>query len=320
MRLGAVLREEADAALYEAKRRRADDVVGFSEIGEDAAILSPEKAHGLRLLLQDRVIDVALQPIWDLESGTLLGLEGLARPHVEYGLSGPAEAFDVAEQTGRIADLDRLCVDRILERAGELPRGARLFVNVHPSSLEDEDGEWIFDALRRARVHHERIVIEVTERSGARVGAVVRAIASLRARGLKVALDDVGAGNSGLQMLQSVGVDFVKIDRMVVVRAMEQTSARAVLAAIIAFAETSGTYVIAEGIEDRRMLAFLEGLEVRASNGIRGGQGYGLGRPASTVAAAIAGGPVASSEVVKVVEPQVAQELAGLDVQVRELA
>jgi EAL domain-containing protein (putative c-di-GMP-specific phosphodiesterase class I) len=97
-----------------------------------------------------------------------------------------------------------------------------------------------------------------------------------------------------------------------------------VLAAIIAFADTTGTYVIAEGIEDTGVLDFLRTLDVHTSAGIRGGQGYGLGRPAPTVAEAVAGaGPAArsaGSEVVEVVEAEMAEQLAGLDVQVGQLA
>jgi diguanylate cyclase (GGDEF)-like protein len=342
MREAAVLREEADAALYEAKRNRADHPVGYSEVSGRSVILTPEKAHGLRLLMKDGAMDVALQPIWDLDSKTLVGLEGLARPHSDYGLNGPAEAFDVAEQTGRIGELDRLCITRILERGVELPPGTCLFINVHPASLEDAGVDWLFDAVRGHGLLPEQVVIEVTERSGARLLAVVRAVERLRERGLRVALDDVGAGNSGLEMLHSVPVDFVKIDRAIVQRAATETTARAVLAAIIAFADTTGTYVIAEGIEDAGLLAFLRGVEVHTTTGIRGGQGYGLGRPAPTAAAAIAGGaalnappePVpappapqpepafvaTTSEAVQVVQPDVLEKLPGLDVQVGKAA
>jgi len=290
VRSPVVVREEAEAALQEAKRRRSQDPVRYSEVSGQADILTPQKAHSVRLMVEHGALDAALQPIWGLEGSDLVGFEGLARPHSVYELAGPAEAFDVAEQIGRIADLDRLCVRRILEHAADLPGDARLFVNVHPASLEDEGNgaDWLLDLLHRARVAPDRVVIEVTERSGARAAAVARSVERLREAGLRVALDDVGAGNSGLEMLHSVAVDYVKIDRSVVVRALTEVNARAVLAAIIAFAHESGTFVIAEGIEDDAMLEFVRGLEVHASGGIRGAQGYGLGRPAPTVAEAVA--------------------------------
>ena len=291
MRAWGTLREEADAALYEAKRRRSDGPVCFCDLAAEAFIVTSEKAQQLRLLIKDRAMDVALQPIWDVEAGGLVGFEGLARPHADYEFSGPAEAFDVAEQVGRIGDLDQLCVARILERAGSMPANALLFINVHPSSLDDErtGPRWLLDAARGAGVDPSRIVIEVTERSGARLAAVVRAIDQLRRAGFRVALDDVGAGNSGLEMLNATRVDFVKIDRAIVARAAEDVNARAVLAAISAFAHETGCYVIAEGIEHAEHLDFVRTLEVNVSGAIRGGQGYGLGRPAPSVAEALAG-------------------------------
>src|SRR3712207_5078182 len=249
------------------------------------------------------------------------------RRHTRYGRDWSSDvcSSDLAEQTGRIGELDRLCVTRILERGPELPEGASLFINVHPSSLEDAGVDWLLDAVGRVGLRPDQVVVEVTERTGARLPAVIRAVERLRERGLRVALDDVGAGNSGLEMMHSVSVDFVKIDRAIVSQAPTQTRARAVLAAIIAFADTTGTYVIAEGIEDAGLLAFLRSLQVKTETGIRGGQGYGLGRPAATMAEAIGGrapepGFVATtapeSEVVEVVEPDALEELPRLDVQV----
>lgn len=291
MRSAAVLREEAEAALQDGKRRRSSVPVKFSDVRGRAVILTPEKIHQLRLMIEDGAIDVAVQPIWDIVEGQLIGLEALARPHPDYGLAGPAEAFDVAEQIGRIGDLDRLCVNRILAHAGELPRGVRLFLNIHPSSLDDgDDGGWLLDALRAARVTPGEVVIEVTERSGARVAGLARSVQRLRSLGFKVALDDLGAGNSGLELMHLVPVDFVKVDRSIVARAPFDKNARAALAAVAAFAHETGTFVIAEGIEDLRSLDFVRRLRIHSPTGIRGGQGYGLGRPAGSVAEATAKG------------------------------
>ena len=296
MRVAAVLREEAEAALQEGKRRRSGVPLRFSQINQQATILTPEKIHALRLLLNDGGIDVVMQPIWDVERGALLGVEGLSRPLPDYGIDGPAEAFDIAEQTGKIAELDRLCVNRILRTVTpQLPEGAHVFVNVHPASLDEGDeigGGWLLEAVRAAGARPDQIVIEVTERSGARIGSLARAVARLRAMGLRVALDDVGAGNSGLELLHSIPVDFVKVDRAIVARAPFEATSRAALAAVAAFAYETGTHVIAEGIEDAEALDFVRTIEVRAPSGIRFGQGYGLGRPAASMAEAMAGGPV----------------------------
>jgi EAL domain-containing protein (putative c-di-GMP-specific phosphodiesterase class I) len=124
--------------------------------------------------------------------------------------------------------------------------------------------------------------VEVTERFGARTASVVKCLARLRAQGFKLALDDVGTGNAGLEMLRKVGAEFVKIDRSIVVGAATEPNARAVLLAMATFASQTGSFVIAEGIEDEETLAFLRSMDdpgLRPGHLVQGGQGYGLGRP-----------------------------------------
>lgn len=280
----ASLRDEADAALYEAKRRGGDEVVRYADISDTVAITTSSKVEALRLLLAQGAMDVAFQPIWDLDRGTLVGVEALARPAAHYGFSGPAEAFDIAEQAGRVHELDMLCVQAALSRASELPHDALLFINIAPRTLDLDacsDG-WLVAAVERSSIDPARVVIEVTERFGGRTASVVKSLERLRAAGLKLALDDVGAGNSGLEMLSQLQVEFVKIDRGVVMGAMTEPGARAVLLAMATFANETGAYVIAEGIEDGQILQFLGRLQddLTASHPrIHGGQGYGLGGP-----------------------------------------
>lgn len=290
MRSASILREEAEAALLEVKRTRADAPVRFSEVAGQARVLTPEKIHAVRLLIADGALDVALQPIWDLENGGLLGCEGLARPHADYGFNDPLEVFEIARQVGLVSELDRLCVSRMLQRAPQLPEGTRLFVNVHPASLDDRDeAEWLLETLRKARVKPDRIVIEVAERAGARIGSLRRSLERLRLLGVRVALDGVGAGTPGLEMLHQIPVDYVKVDRSIISRAEADAGARGVLAAVAAFARETGTYVIAEGIEDDAVLRFVRAFGDQYPGAIRGGQGYRLGRPAATVGEALTG-------------------------------
>ena len=125
------------------------------------------------------------------------------------------------------------------------------------------------------------------ERSVARIETVVREARRLRALGFHLALDDVGAGNAGLDMLRRVAVDFVKIDRSVIAQALTDEGAAGVLSGIIAFARRTGTFVIAEGIETQAMLDIVQvaGLpDTSADTGIQGVQGYLFGRPADVIA------------------------------------
>jgi EAL domain-containing protein (putative c-di-GMP-specific phosphodiesterase class I) len=125
-------------------------------------------------------------------------------------------------------------------------------------------------------------VIEVTERFSGRMASVLKSLRRLRAQGFKLALDDVGTGNAGLEMLRTVGAEYVKIDSSIVAAAATEPNARAVLMAMATFAWQTGSFVIAEGIEDPETLDFVRGIDdhhARAGHVIQGGQGYGLGRP-----------------------------------------
>jgi EAL domain-containing protein (putative c-di-GMP-specific phosphodiesterase class I) len=105
---------------------------------------------------------------------------------------------------------------------------------------------------------------------------------SLRQQGFQIALDDVGTGNSGLEMLRKIHAEFVKLDRSIVVGAATEPGARAVLMAMATFARQTGAFVIAEGIEDEDTLDFLRGIDehdLASETIIQGGQGFALGRP-----------------------------------------
>ncbi|HEV3000842.1 MAG TPA: bifunctional diguanylate cyclase/phosphodiesterase [Solirubrobacteraceae bacterium] len=289
-----VLREEADAALYEAKRLGRARHVAFSSIRTVTAVVTAEKRAALAQLLARPAIDVAFQPIWDLRTTRPLGVEALARPAAELGLGGPAAAFDVAQHTGDLFELDRLCVRSAIAAAGDLPDDVLLFLNVAPQSIDvgSEMIDVLLEALGTAGMRPEQVVIEVTERLGARASSVVRGVAALREHGFRLALDDVGAGNSGLQTLRELTLDFVKIDRAICAAALTDDAARAVLQAINAYAAETGAFVIAEGIENEGMLSTLRTLHAEPKATIQGGQGFGLGRPVATLAAAL-GAPAA---------------------------
>jgi EAL domain-containing protein (putative c-di-GMP-specific phosphodiesterase class I) len=247
-------------------------------------VTTSEKKEAVRRLVEEGRLITVFQPIWNFDAGTLLGVEALTRPDPSYELSGPAEAFDTAEQIGLVHQLDVLCVENALEFAPELQSGVLMFINLSPLTL-DLDAEadaWMAPAVFRSGLRPQDVVVEVTERFGGRTASVVKRLEQLRKQGFKIAVDDVGTGNSGLEILRSVKAEFVKLDRSIVATAATEPGARAVLMAMATFARQTGAFVIAEGIEDEETLHFLRGVNERdpsSSAIIQGGQGYGLGRP-----------------------------------------
>lgn len=278
--------EQADVAVYEAKRLGRDRVVSFSQI-EDSQIVTGDQTRALHQLLAGPPPTIAFQPIWELaDTGNrVLGFEALARPDTEGRLT-PGDAFEIAERIGRSQELDALCRRATLARAHELPDGALLFLNVAPQSLDRDElaGDALVHAVRAAGLEPERVVLEITERTLTRLDRLVRDATRLRALGFRLALDDVGAGNAGLEILKNLPVDFVKIDREIIANSSAGGTGRAILLAVMAYAAETGAYVIAEGIETEAMLEHVRHPPQRTgrlTHGARGAQGYMLGRPST---------------------------------------
>jgi diguanylate cyclase (GGDEF)-like protein len=277
--------EQADVALYEAKRAPGTAIVAFDDISSSALITHPDKVRALRRLIDDDEMEMAFQPIWDLDGNDILGYEALARPAAEYGFDGPGEAFELAEKTGSAHLLCESARQKALARAHELPSGALLFLNISPSTLEHDllaDDSFVL-AVRGAGLEPSQVVLELTEHSTTRLGEVVREIDRLRRLGFKVSLDDVGAGNAGLELLSSISPDFVKIDGSIVRNATSDPSAHGVLEAVIAYARRTSAFVIAEGVETSEQLELVRhpfSTPPDEGTGVAGAQGFLLGRPA----------------------------------------
>lgn len=278
------LRAWADAALYQTKRAGRNGVSSFDVQLHASWLLSRERVQSLRALIADEAITAAFQPIWDVTEGKVIGYEALSRPHARYGFESPQDAFDLAERIGCAPELDALCRRVALRQAAAMPSDALLFLNMSPQTLDGGlDVEGLRDAAVAAGMLPRRIVVEITERAAAHVDAIVETANALQLHGFRLALDDTGAGHAGLEILSRLNFEIIKIDRAIIINAQLDRKSAGIIAAIIAFAKVSGAYVIAEGIEDIEMLAFVRSCGgILEPGAIRGAQGYLLGRPSET--------------------------------------
>lgn len=229
-----------------------------------------------RLLQEDRYFSM-LQPIYGAD-GAPFGYEALFRGRSEEGnILAPHALFGMAEEAGLLFALDlkarQSAINTMARRSQD---GAHLFVNFNPSSIYDPDYclRTTRDLVRRVGLTPENVVFEVTETTRAHDENHLRAILDYyRAAGFQVALDDIGAGFSGLNLLQLLQPDFMKID-MALIRDVDTDGYKqSIVRHLIGIAHDCGAKVVAEGIETGGELAWVR------DAGADLVQGYLLGRP-----------------------------------------
>jgi len=227
------------------------------------------------IILRERVI-TAYQPILRLKDKTVLGFEALSRGARGSGLETADALFGAATTHELLLELDRLCRARALLSSGRIPSNAKLFVNTLPATIRDPQfrGKPLIDFLDRAQVSPERIVIEITEKLVIEnYGLFREAMAYFTDLGMSFAVDDVGAGYSGLEAIARLKPAFLKIDNVLVRDVHSSLVNREMVKAIISLGLGIGATVIAEGIQTEEETQALQ------SVGIDYGQGYFLARP-----------------------------------------
>jgi EAL domain-containing protein (putative c-di-GMP-specific phosphodiesterase class I)/FixJ family two-component response regulator len=219
-------------------------------------------------ILDSDVLRPVFQPIADLGTGRIVGVEALARFHVEPS-QPPNEWFAEAADVGLGVELELAAINRALEQLPALRADQFLSLNASPDVASS-------DALaaRLASAPAERIVLELTEHTRFDdYTTLMPALDALRARGVRIAVDDAGAGYSGLQHILHLRPDILKLD-LELTHGIDTDPARHALAtALVGFSDTVGAVLLAEGIETPEELAVLRTL------GVAWGQGYHLARP-----------------------------------------
>jgi diguanylate cyclase (GGDEF)-like protein len=278
----ASLYREADAALTWGKRHGRTCVTVYEAEKHAATTLDrpiDEVAAAISRVAAVGALRSVFQPIFDLRTGQPRGYEGLIRPMPGSGFNDPGELFAAAEVAGRTVELDLACLATSISAFASLALPGSLTLNLSPRTLERD--EFSVHALVRMLERHGlepgRVVLELTERESLEdIEHLVRAVDSLRAAGMKIAADDVGAGNAGLRLLAQLRFDIVKIDLSLVQGGAVRATSLEVVRTLKDLADRWGALVIAEGLETPEQLQFVRTL------GIRAGQGYLLGPPTDT--------------------------------------
>jgi diguanylate cyclase (GGDEF)-like protein len=274
------LLHQADAALYWGKRHGRTDVRLFDPsvhgMADDWRPLH-ELAAAVARVATERLLSPVYQPIYSLATGEVLGYEGLVRPAPESTFPNAGALFVAAESTGHTVELDVASLETVLAGAGALDPALYLSVNLSPRTLE-ADAFSPQEVLRVAGhwgIAPERLVVELTEREAVEdLDRLRTALAVLRRYGVRIAADDVGAGNAGLRLLSELTFDVMKIDLSLVRAGVETDPSGAVLRALRELARGRGQTIVAEGVETAAHLESVRSL------GFDAAQGYLLKRPA----------------------------------------
>ena len=278
---GSLLYRHADAALYWCKRHGRTNAVSYDPgrhgiAADDQSV--EDVSAAIESILAQGLLRPVFQPIFSLVTGDPVGFEGLIRPTRESPIADPSALFAAAERADRTVEVDMACLAVIAAGAVDLDPATYLSVNLSPRTLESD----LFHPAELTAMFGEhgiapdRLVVEMTERETVEDLATLRRnAAACRKTGMRLAADDVGAGNAGLRLLSEIHFDIVKIDLSLVQGGILHDPSHAVLRALQDLADRWSATIVAEGVETAEQLAAIREI------GISTGQGYLLGRPSS---------------------------------------
>ena len=270
----------ADLAMYLAKQRGKGRYALFEPQMQLAALDRLALESDLRRALHEQGLSLAYQPVVDLATGRLSGVEALARwTDPQRGAVSPGEFIPVAEESGLVVPLGAWVLQQACRQllawddAGADP-GLTMAVNVSTRQLEHSGLLEVVDGCLAGGLDPDRLVLEITETALTGDAEVAQAtLVELRARGVQVAVDDFGTGYSSLDRLRTAPISRLKVDRTFVADITGAGSHVPVVDATLMLSRGFGLVAVAEGVETTAQLDYLR------DAGCEYAQGFLLARP-----------------------------------------
>jgi diguanylate cyclase (GGDEF)-like protein/PAS domain S-box-containing protein len=274
------LMKNADFAMYHAKDSGRNNYQFFKPDMNERAVERQSLEVDLRLALEERQFVLHYQPKMSLETGAIMGVEALVRwHHPQRGLVPPVQFIPVAEECGVIVPIGRWVLREACRQTrawmdAGLPR-IRIAVNVSTVELREKDFvAAVRVILTETGLEPRFLELELTEtflmQDAKATAAVLQALKNL---GVKLALDDFGTGYSSLSHLKRFPIDTLKIDQSFVRDLATDADDASIVSAVISMGESLHIRVVAEGVETREQLTFLQ------EHSCPEGQGYYFSRP-----------------------------------------
>ncbi len=276
--LSSLLRH-ADSAMYQAKNAGKNSVCSFTQELADQAKERLDLENDLRKALEKNELELYYQPQICLQTGEQIGVEALLRwIHPDRGFISPIQFIPIAEETKLILPIGEWVLKEACRQtvAWQKKHGSSMQVAVNISAIQFDRFDFlntVISALEETGLDPSYLELEVTETVLMQdVNIVIERLNELRSLGISIAIDDFGTGYSSLQYLQQLPLDKLKIDRSFI-NTIEANKGSALVETIVLLAKRFGLKILAEGIEDKEQLEFLESL------GCDEAQGYYFSKP-----------------------------------------
>ena len=241
--------------------------------------MKEKKTEQLNQIIDEKKLKTVFQPIVSLRDGSIIGHEALSRITCESDIENPEELFRIAEESSRLWDLELLCRTTALCTAYhqmQPPYDKKLFLNVNPNIMHDAKFKQGFtnEYLKQYGITPESIIFEITERNAVSdMSGFKGTISHYKNQNYKIAIDDAGAGYSGLNLISDVNPHFIKLD-MQLIRSIDSDSMKfALVRSMVELSHISNISLIAEGVETKEELTTLINL------GVQYAQGFFLQKP-----------------------------------------
>ncbi len=264
--LGALVAASLHRAIEHAQMRAA--LEHRKGQGDRERRQSREGRARLEAVLEAGQLTVALQPIVRLRDGAVVGYEALARFPVEYDLS-TGRWFEEAARHGMSIQLELAAAQVALRQLARIPADAYLAINVSPETACSDGLASMLEAYDT-----RRLVLEITEHTPVEdYGRLNARLSALQALGVRIAVDDTGAGFSSLRHVLRLAPDIIKLDSTLVREVDQRPRMQVLITALLTFARGTQAELVAEGVET------VEQLETLKALGVPYAQGYHLGHP-----------------------------------------
>lgn len=254
---------DADHAMYDVKQHGGDSLKVFDAAMRQRLRSKDRMKRALKQALETAQIDTVFQPIHRLKDNGLSGFEALARwKNPILGQVPPEDFVNLAEETGMIAELGRQVRRRAFAFGESLAKqGNAVPVSINVSQIELARGSFIaeLDAdLATTSLSHNAIVLEITETQFDRLGgSKLEVLTALRAKGVRLALDDFGKGATTHSQLLNYPLDALKIDLAFPGKTVTHQQSRAVIKSLVELGQCLNMKVTVEGVETAAQQAFV---------------------------------------------------------------